>query len=80
MTLSGGQKQRLFIALAMINDPELVFLDELTSGPDPQRARHLGPGARHPRAWQAGFPDHSSHGGRPSGCATGWRSSNTEVV
>lgn len=39
--LSGGQKQRLFIALALINDPELIFLDELTTGLDPQARRTI---------------------------------------
>ena len=39
--LSGGQKQRLSIALALINDPRVVFFDELTTGLDPQARRAM---------------------------------------
>ncbi len=39
-TLSGGMKRRLTLARAMINDPDIIFLDEPTTGLDPQ-ARHL---------------------------------------
>jgi len=39
--LSGGQRQRLSIAVGLVNDPKVIFLDEPTTGLDPQARRHL---------------------------------------
>ena len=39
MKLSGGQKQKMGLALSLVNNPDLVFLDEPTTGLDPQARR-----------------------------------------
>ena len=62
--LSGGQKQRLSIALALIGDPRIAVLDELTTGLDPQARRDTWALIeRRPRARRDGRARHPLHGG-----------------
>ena len=61
--LSGGQLRRLDVALALIGDPELVFLDEPTTGFDPSARHHAWEViAESARARQDDLPDHALHG------------------
>ena len=65
-TLSGGQQRRLDVALALIGDPELLFLDEPTTGFDPSARRQAWDVIGEPaRPGQDGLPDHPLHGRGP---------------
>ena len=63
-TMSGGQRRRLDLALGIAGDPEILFLDEPTTGFDPSARRHAWDVIKRPaRARQDDPPHHALHGG-----------------
>ena len=74
-SLSGGQQQRVAMALALVNEPELLLLDEPTAGLDPQARRELHGVIRELKADGRTVLLTTTTSRRPSCCAIAWRSS-----
>ena len=76
--LSGGQKQRLAVACALVGAPDILFLDEPTTGLDPQSRLQLWEVvAEFREGWRNGAPDDALHGRSASDSAIAWPSSIT---
>ena len=76
-TYSGGQHRRLEVALGIMHRPQVLFLDEPTTGLDPQNRANLWDQLRGLRAAARRSASPPTTWTRPTSCATGWRSSIT---